>query len=162
VAGRSPAVPGPRLAPPVPAPRDARGIHPCDLLTPDQQARFAIDPATRDTDVPDAGEACSWRRTDGPGGVIVSSATDLPVPGLDGLYLTRRSWKTFEPGIVDGFPTVRVGRGSRHTCSIYAGPADDQLISASVSVGPVDDPRPPCEVARQMVSAILANLPPLG
>jgi hypothetical protein len=153
----------PTLAPPVPEPRDARGISPCELLTPGQLEELDVDPTTRITDLPGAGPRCQWRTRDGTGVLTVSNGADLPaggfVGGLEGLYLLRETYRFFEPGEIDGFPVVRADSGiGDATCTINIGVADDQLLV--VAVGRAFTDEPPCDTARQVASMVLSNLPP--
>jgi hypothetical protein len=152
-------VAGPRLAPPVPAPRDARGIGPCELLTPSQLVMLDFDPATRRTVKHGVVSRCSWRTEDGLGVLTLTAVTEV-VPGLGTLYQARGGYDVFEPGEIDGFPVVHADLTIvDDECTIYAGVADDQVIWAAVGL-PFGH-RPACDVARQTVSAMLSNLPPL-
>jgi hypothetical protein len=151
----------PTLAPRVPAPRNARGVAACDLLTPVQEAALDVDPATEQASTQGTAIRCEWRTRDGLGVLAVTSAPDLPVGGLEGLYLVRSTYDVFEPGQLDGFPTVRADRSDSGDdyCTLYVGVADDQLIWAAA--GFVASPRSACGAARQMASDMLSNLPPL-
>jgi hypothetical protein len=153
---------GPTSAPRVDVPRDARGIAACNLLTDDQQVSLGVDPATAvSTAQGDAGR-CRWRTLDGTGSLGVNSAPDFPVGGLEGLYLVRSTYDVFEPGELQGYPTVRADRADTGDsyCTIYVGVADDQLVWTSAAF--VGASRSACETARQMASNVLSNLPPLG
>lgn len=152
---------GPTLAPRVPVPRDARGIPVCDLLTSVQLSALDVDPGTGEPEMVADNAGCQWRTRDGTSFLHLSSATNLPVGGLEGLYLVRRGYEVFEPGDLDGFPTVRANRSaSRDTsCTFYVGVADDQLVWATA--GFAAGQRSACATARQMASYMLSNLPPL-
>jgi hypothetical protein len=148
------------LAPRVLAPRDARGVAVCDLLTPEQQAAVEIEPATRTTALPGAAPRCQWRTRGHSGVLTVTSATDFPIGGLEGLYLVRGTYDVFEPDDLDGYPIVRADLEPGDTdCTIYVGVAEDQLVWAAAGF-PFGD-RSACAVARQMASYMISNLPPL-
>lgn len=103
---------------------------------------------------------CQWRAGNDTSLLTITSGTEFAVGGLEGLYLVRDAFPVFEPGELDGFPTVRADAQPGTTfCTLYVGVADDQLIWATVgiAVGPV----PACDVAREMASMVLSNLPPL-
>lgn len=147
------------LAPPVADPRDVRGIAACDLLTAAQKQRFDIDPATENRDRPGDFGGCGWDTTDGEGVLGVVGVQTPPV-GLDGLYNVREAYPVFEPGEIDGRPIVRadfVDTDGRD-CRIFIGVADDQMIQASASYA--FQPGRGCEVAREMATVLIANLPP--
>lgn len=153
--------PGPGLAPRVVAPRDVRGIPACDLLTPAQQQALDIDPSTERPYMQGTALRCEWRTLDGEGVLTVTAAPEFPVGGLEGLYLVRSTYDLFEPGELNGYPTVRADRNDTgdRDCTLYVGVADDQLAWASVGVPFA--PGTACVVARQMASDMLSNLPPL-
>lgn len=169
--GSSTAVPGtpapittaPRLAPPVPAPRNARGVAACTLLTADQKRAVDADLSTEKPATQGAAARCGWRTAAGDGSLLVTSAPDFPVGGLEGLYLVRQTYDVFQPGELDGFPIVRAERSDTgdKDCTIYVGIADDQLIWATANFPFSNRPKPACTVALRMASNMIANLPPL-
>jgi hypothetical protein len=152
----------PKLAPPVPAPRSARGVAACDLLTADQKREAGADLSTETTSTQGQTTRCGWRTTTDDGSLLVSTAPDFPVGGLEGLYLVRSTFSVFQPGELDGFPAVRADRTDTgdKDCTLYIGIADDQLIWSTVRF-PFGG-RSACDTARRMGSDMIANLPALG
>ncbi len=153
----------PQLAPPVPAPRNARGVAACNLLTTEQKLAVDAELPTEKPAVQGVTTRCGWRAAAGDGSLLVSTAPDFPVGGLEGLYLVRSTFPVFQPGELDGFPIVRAERSDTgdKDCTIYIGIADDQIIWATASFPFGDRPKPACAIARQMGSYMIANLPPL-
>lgn len=151
----------PTRAPRVAEPRDVRGIPACDLLTPAQLTALEINPNTAEPAAQGSADECFWRLTDGSGSLMVTSAPDFPVGGLEGLYISRPGYDVFEPGELDGFPIVRADRKDNPDtlCTIYVGVADDQLAWTSAAFAFKEHPA--CATALRMASAMLANLPPL-
>lgn len=153
----------PKIAPPVQAPRNARGVAACNLLTMEQKRAMDADLRTEKPATQGVTTRCGWRTAAGDGSLLVSTAPDFPVGGLEGLYLVRSTFPVFQPGELDGFPVVRAERSDTgdKDCTIYIGIADDQIIWATAGFPFGDRPKPACPVARQMGSYMIANLPPL-
>jgi hypothetical protein len=154
----------PKLAPPVPAPRNARGVAACNLLTTEQKRAVDADLRTEEPIVQGSYTTrCSWRTAAGDGALLVSTAPDFPIGGLEGLYLLRSTYAVFQPDELAGFPIVRaeaVDTGDKD-CTIYVGIADDQLIWATANFPFTHRPKPSCTIARRMAAGMIANLPPL-
>lgn len=151
----------PRLAPPVRMPLDARGLTVCDLMTPSQLAELNLDPKTAESKTVGISDNCTWKYTNDPGNVGgVQLSTHPTLPALDGIYLVRDTFATFEPLEISGHPAVHADRNSDSGCSIYTGIADYQAIATLAdSIGrPRADA---CAPSRHMAEMILSNLPPL-
>jgi hypothetical protein len=152
----------PKLAPRVLAPRDARGVAACDLLTDAQKQAAGADITTETPLTQGDATRCRWHTADINGSLLVTSGVDFPVGGLEGLYLVRSTYSVFEPGELDGFPIVRAEPTDTgdEECTLYIGIADDQLIWATAGFSFTD--RSACVTARRMGSDMIANLPALG
>ncbi len=86
------------------------GIAACDLLTADQQAALGRRSSNADHRLCRGAARCQWRTRDRHRRrSTVTSATDFPVGGLEGLYLVRGTYDVFEPGELDGLPDSACG-----------------------------------------------------
>ncbi|MGQ0574535.1 MAG: DUF3558 domain-containing protein [Pseudonocardia sp.] len=148
-------------APRVPDPRDLRGIGICELLDPVELRRFGLDPASADEELDRETEDCSYNATDYLVGASVTTAYRWEPGGLDRLYLTREFAEIFEPGTVDGFPTVITDANEANICNINVGVADDQLLLVRANKSMRSTAPHSCDQARAIASAVLADLPPL-
>lgn len=153
-------------APRVPDPRDLRGTPACELVGPAEFARFGLDPAsakaaTQKIDDTQSVEHCNYRARDLLSHLSLTSAYRLDPGGLDRLYLNREGAPVFEPETLDGFPLVRTEPEDSDACDLNIGVADDQVLVVGFARLPGYTGPAPCENARALASAVLANLPPL-
>jgi hypothetical protein len=145
-------------APLVSNPKDARGITPCALLTMPQATALALDPtrakAGSTADLMD----CNWP-SEKPevSSVAVTVDTNPGRQGLTDTYLKRNDFKMFEPLVVEGYPAVHAERVIGDDCTIYVGLSDTQRIRVDVNAG---SPTDTCGLAKRVIAAVLANLPP--
>ncbi len=149
----------PSLAPIVPDARDLRGIAACDLMTLEQKSALGFDLSTESQIRAGEDRGCRWRSVDGDG-LLSAVAVQDPPAGLEGLYQVRLAYPIFQPDVIGGQPIVRADGAETNDrdCRIFIGVADDQMIQAAASFA--FQPRRGCEVAREMASAMIANLPP--
>jgi len=153
-----------RLSPPVPMPKDARGLEQCDVLTADQVSALGGDPASvkfEEAEFGVAGPACAWSALDNRWTMSIGINTDAAVGGLETTYLNeqRDVFAIFEPFEIDGHPAVRAQQEVSPECGIAIGLADTQLVSIDMTRR--DESVDTCEIARRAGSALLSNLPPL-
>jgi hypothetical protein len=153
--------PGPRFAPAVQAPLDARGIAPCSLLTAGQLVELGLDPDTARPATTGQAKTCGWTRrsdTTNPAGLQIN--TDPAIPSLDGIYIIRDTFSVFAPTEVSGHPAVRADGALGTGCTLYTAIADYQAVATGTNLAgrPLADP---CAGARRMAEMILSNLPPL-
>jgi hypothetical protein len=138
--------------------KDVRGTPPCELITAEQAERLGIDSATAESDPPGTISGCRWSSLDRTFGVGVTVDT---ARGLTNLYRghARVPYKTFEPMRVDGFPAVRADVVEDGLdCTIYVGLAETQTMWVRGTQRQGGDS---CAIARPVISAILATIPPL-
>ncbi|WP_169383111.1 DUF3558 family protein [Pseudonocardia acidicola] len=151
--------PASALAPRVQHPRDARRISGCAALATSQLAELSLDPSSA-ADISSASTSgCRWQAFDRSFIAAVVVAVDLPVGGLEGVYLGRATFTVFEPDQVDGFPVVRTDRNGGPDCTLHVGPADDQLVDVLVSEV-LNRSIDTCDAASRVASAVLSTLPP--
>lgn len=141
------------------APKDARGLDHCALLSSADVAALGLDPASarpQITSDPDLA-GCDWNPVGRPDELAgFGTRVETENPALRGVYIrSERIATLFEPTEVAGHPAVIVRRTPTAGCTIEVGVADDQLLSASTTVLKDD-----CAWARRMAAAVLAHLPP--
>jgi hypothetical protein len=156
-----PTRPGPRLAPAVREPLDARGVAPCGLLTPAQLIELGLDPRSARPGTAGAAETCGWTRPTDPGNPAgLQISTNPTIPSLDGIYIIRDTFDVFEPTQIAGHPAVHADGTAGSVCTIYTAIADYQAVSTDGNLAgrPLADP---CGPSRRMAEMILSNLPPL-
>lgn len=159
--GNAPAKPALSDAPRVPDSRDLRGTPVCDLLTPAELERFGLDPATATYAEVAETDICRYRGRDGLRQASVTSAARWDPGGLDRLYLNREFAEIFEPGILDGFPSVVTDANRADLCDLNVGVADDQLMIVTAAKLTGSTAPHSCDQARAIASAVLSHLPPL-
>lgn len=146
------------------APKDARGIAPCQLLTRAQIIELGMLPDTATED--GAGQqvgGCGWGLADDPrngGGIVIR--VDSTHPALLGLYRLHAAAPLLEfmPIEIAGHPAVASARTSTAGCTVDVGIADDQVLSAGGNVRGRKIPDP-CGLSRRIAEAVLSNLPPM-
>jgi hypothetical protein len=155
--------PFPSGAPRVATPKDLRGIPACSLLTPAQLTAFGFDPTHSRTETQDTTERCLLSHPRYLYGGSVTSAYRWEIGGLDRLYRNRDLPGTdFIPGTLDGYPTVQEDQEFSDFCGITIGVADNQLLIVSGGINShLETDRRACELAREIGSAVLSNLPAL-
>ena len=155
--------PFPSGAPRVAAPKDLRDIPACALLTPAQLDAFGFDPRQLRTETQDTTERCLLTHPRYLYSGSVTSAYRWEIGGLDRLYRNRDlPGSDFIPGTLDGYPTVQEDKEDSNFCAITIGVADDQLLLVSGGIiSHLETDRTACNLAREIGSAVLANLPPL-
>ncbi|MGQ0574537.1 MAG: DUF3558 domain-containing protein [Pseudonocardia sp.] len=146
-------------APRVPDPRDLRGIGICALLDPTELRRFGLDPASADEELNRETEDCNYHSADYLVGASGTTAYRWNPGGLDRLYLTREFAEIFEPGTVDGFPTVITDANRDDLCDLNVGVADNQLLIVTARKSTRSTAPHSCDQARAIASAVLADLP---
>jgi hypothetical protein len=138
--------------------KDARGLQPCELITTDQARELGIEIATAEQSAPDVIPGCRWNATDRSFGVGVKVDT---AKGLANLYRSHAGtpFRQFEPMRVDGYPAARADVVEDGLdCTIYVGLAENQTMWVMGTDRAGGDS---CAITRPVLSAILANLPPL-
>ncbi|MGH3933341.1 MAG: DUF3558 domain-containing protein [Pseudonocardiaceae bacterium] len=164
--------PGPSSAPavsPIPRvenPRDVAAMsrRTCELLTPQQAQGFGLDLPPEQRDGLFGTVACAWMTTKPDGRVVrrvgIGVFTDNPT--LDVVYNRRDSFASFELTTVGGYPaTVARTNADLPICDIDVKPAERQSVSLTYDSDEFrDNPQQACEVGKQVVEAMLANLPP--
>ena len=152
-----------RLSPPVPTPKDARGVEQCDALTADQISALGGDPASVEFQEDEfaLGPACAWSAPDNRWAMSIAINSDPAVGGLETVYKNQQRGvlAIFEPFEIDGHPAVRAQQDTSPFCGIAIGLADTQLVSINMTRR--DESVDTCEIARRAGSALLSNLPPL-
>jgi hypothetical protein len=150
--------------PRVAEPRDLRGIPACQLLTPTQATGLGLDPATAKPDEFNSIYACDIHARDSSTSASLGSAYRFEVGGLDRLYRNRQLFLDgdgiFVPGTLDGFPTVITDANSADDCVLNVGVADDQVLVIDTGIDPYRSTLHACDLARDIASAVLTNLPP--
>lgn len=154
--------------PPVRNPRDV-GVfaqRTCELLTPRQTSDlgFPHQPEQRDAILDTT--TCTWTASDSIGLTVRSLTVGLFTnnPTLEAAYRKRDSWPFFELTAVDGYPaTVTRSNIDLPTCSIDVRTAERQNFTLAYNAEDLKSaPQRSCDVAKQVASAVLANLPPKG
>jgi hypothetical protein len=150
--------------PRVAEPRDLRGIPPCRLLTPTQITDLGLDPSTAEPDEFHSTYDCYIDSADTSKSAAIASAYQFEVGGLDRLYRNRQLLLDgdgiFVPGTLDGFPTVITDANSADDCALNVGVADDQVLLIDTDVDHYLSTVHACDLARDVASAVLTNLPP--
>jgi hypothetical protein len=162
--------------PRVAAPRDMRGIPVCQLLTPTQITDIGLVPTkTEQSKGANSTEECTVYSELGSYSASVISGFRLgDQGGLDPFYRGRKIFEkndqldlgVFDPGTLDGFPTLVVDHNNTEFCTLYIGVADDQLLLVR-AVAPekkypsLERPQVACDLVHAVASAVLTNLPPL-
>jgi hypothetical protein len=150
--------------PRVAEPRDLRDIPPCQLLTPTQITDLGLDPTTAKPSEFQSTFDCDIHARDFSTSASLVSAYRYEVGGLDRLYRTRQLLRDrdriFVPGTLDGFPTVITNANVADDCVLNVGVADNQVLMIDTDVDPYLSTVHACDLARDVASAVLANLPP--
>jgi hypothetical protein len=146
-------------------PKDARGIPVCDMLTDAQLVELGLQPGTaRSKPFDRFVNFCGWRiagsRYDMTG---IGVRVDSEHPALLGIYRIHQAgppFHRFEPTEIAGYPAVEAQTGPTSECEVNVGIADDQLLGVGDTTY-VDGVPVPCDHARRIAEAVLANLPPM-
>jgi hypothetical protein len=128
------------------------------LITADQARGLGIDVTTAKPSPPGVIPGCRWNATDFTFGVGVNVDTTR---GLANLYLGHAGtpFSRFEPMLVDGYPAVRAEQTDVELdCTIYVGLAENQAMWVR---GTDQEGGDSCAITRLVITAMLANLPPL-
>ncbi|MCP2261376.1 Protein of unknown function (DUF3558) [Streptoalloteichus tenebrarius] len=148
--------PGGRKAPAVAHPKNLRGMDPCALLSPAQQAELTFTrPGEKNTSL-FGEEQCAWQN----GNLRVLISPDTRRRGLDEVYRRRGNFGNFQPSEVDGYPAVRL-EAVTQSCALAVGVAADQQFHVNFGRITGRDPRyrDPCGFAESVARMVLANLP---
>ncbi|MGH3793563.1 MAG: DUF3558 domain-containing protein [Pseudonocardiaceae bacterium] len=148
---------------PVRHPRDITALtrRPCDSLTPEQAAMFKFDrPPQQMPGVPGP-LACEWANN-ARDRIHLSARTNEVT--LEDVYRKRRSFAFFELTETNGYPmTVSRTNAKLPTCDIDLKPAERQSVSLTYESPGLDhDPQQACVEGKQVMKAVLMNLPPTG
>ncbi|MGH3916119.1 MAG: DUF3558 domain-containing protein, partial [Pseudonocardiaceae bacterium] len=136
----------------------------CELLTPQQAQGFGLDLPPEQRDALFGTVDCEWATTTRDGRIVrrvfISVFTNNPT--LIVVYNRRDSFVSFELTTVGGYPaTVARTNADLPICDIDIKPAERQSVSLTYRSDEFrDNPQQACEVGKQMVEAILTNLPP--
>jgi hypothetical protein len=142
-------------------PKDARGIAPCDLLTPAQLRELGLDPATAFPDAEGMAQSCVWHKPDRSdyGGLQIS--TDPRASKLPSFYRVHHDEPWFQMLEIAGHPAVRADPDPDRSCELAIAVADLQNLGVGATTAD-RTPRPdPCAQTRRMAEMVLSNLPPL-
>lgn len=137
----------------------ARSEQPCRLLSEGELRSFGLQANGRLQRLPLGAPACVW---EAPGfGREVSAAVIVNRDFLVDTYRSRANYQVFEPISVRGLPAVaQQTTAEALTCTVTTGIAVGQAVDiSSTELGGA--PEPPCETARRVADAVVANLPPL-
>ena len=145
--------------PTLPLDGTAQTERPCGLLNESQLQAFGLQPDGRIQQLPLGAPACVWQ---GPGfSREVSAAVIVDRDYLVDTYRSRSMYQVFEPVSVGGQPAVAQQTTAQAlTCTVTTGIAVGQAVDVS-STEFGDAPATPCEIARRVAEAVVANLPPL-
>ncbi|WP_083886733.1 DUF3558 domain-containing protein [Actinoalloteichus spitiensis] len=149
-----------QLAPPVPAPVDASGLEPCDLMSDAAASSVGYDPGSKELrpnhSLDEAPlDMCRWASNDiGSVTLYTSSVPD----GLSTIYANYSHYPVFEPRTVGEYPAVHTNdTDDPARCPLFVGVADDQVLLVDTVTGPADDA---CQNATEVALAIINELPP--
>ncbi|MGQ0573324.1 MAG: DUF3558 domain-containing protein [Pseudonocardia sp.] len=151
-----------RFTPDVPAelrvrnPKDARGLDPCDLLTPAQLDGFGLDPATARTNPARYGTGCLWQYRDGSTSAGVRLATDPNAAKLPDIWKLRQNDVVFEIRQIAGHPALRSDQ-LPDECDLSIAVADYQIVGVN-AYGDGRALPDPCGPAVRMAELIIANI----
>ncbi|MGH3916122.1 MAG: DUF3558 domain-containing protein [Pseudonocardiaceae bacterium] len=164
--------PGPSSTPvvsPIPVvqnPRDVAAMsrRTCELLAPQQAQGFGLDLPPKPRDGLFGTVDCEWTTTKRDGRLVrqVGIAVFTDNPTLDVVYSRRDSFVSFELTTVGGYPaTVVRTNADLPICDIDVKPAELQSVSLTYDSEEFrGNPQQACEVGKQVVEAVLTNLPP--
>ncbi|MGQ0573208.1 MAG: DUF3558 domain-containing protein [Pseudonocardia sp.] len=137
-------------------PKDARGLDPCDLLTPAQLGTFGLDTGTARRNPARFGDGCLWRYLDGSTTAGLLLATDPNSAKLPDIWRLRQNNVIFEIREVDGHPAIRADRFANQ-CDLAVAVADYQIVSIDAYADGRVLPDP-CAPAVRMAELVIANL----
>lgn len=153
---------GAETIPQVERPRDITAVadRPCELLTPQQAARFGLDRPPRQIPGRLGNVECEWRSSRADVWVYISTFTNRLT--LEQVYDRRESLPYFEMTRIDGYPAI-VSRTDETlpVCDIDIKPAERQSVTVSYDSTKFNQrPQQGCRVGRQVARTVLSNLPP--
>lgn len=134
----------------------------CELLTPQQAARFGLDRPPRQIRGRLGNVECEWRSSDAAVWVYISTFTNRLT--LEEVYNQRARLPYFELTRVGGFPAI-ISRtdASLPVCDIDVKPAERQSVTVTYDATRFNNaPQQGCVEGRRVAEAVLANLPPAG
>lgn len=136
---------------------------PCDLLTPDQLAPFAISGPGKQEDT-EIGPGCVWEPvpTRPVARVTVTIASKLR-NGLDGVRARKDMYGFFEEaGKINGYPAVHTGSGNGRegSCHTRVGVRRDLVVDVYVFWAKLDSPeyRMPCTLSDRLATQLIDNV----
>ncbi|HEX2301405.1 MAG TPA: DUF3558 domain-containing protein, partial [Pseudonocardiaceae bacterium] len=150
--------------PRVERPRDITAVadRPCELLTPQQAARFGLDRPPRQIQGRLGNVECEWRSSQADVWVYISTFTNRPT--LEQVYDRRESLAQFELTRIGGYPAI-VSRTDETlpVCDIDIKPAERQSVTVSYDSTEFNQrPQEGCRVGRQVAETVVSNLPSTG
>jgi hypothetical protein len=154
--------------PPVKNPRDVAALarRPCELLTSQQTTGFGLDFPPKQMDGVLGNLDCEWVSRTREREILrqVSISTFTNNPTLEVVYAREHGRPFFELTEIAGYPAIvtRSNPDLPH-CDIDVKPAERQSISLSYDSKLFrNDPQQACVMGKQVVAAMLMNLPPKG
>lgn len=151
-----------RAVPRVEKPRNIAAVadRPCELLNPQQAARFGLDRPPRQIPGRLGSMDCEWRSSKADVWVYISTFTNRLT--LEEVYTRRESLPYFELTRIGGYPAI-VSRTdeSLPVCDIDIKPAERQSVTVSFDSTEFNkQPQQGCVVGRRIAETVLSNLPP--
>ena len=141
-------------------PKDARGIAPCDLLTPAQLRELGLDPATASPEARGMAQSCAWHAPDRSDYAGLGISTDPRASKLPSMYRVHHDEPWFQMLEIAGHPVMRFDSDPDRSCGLSIAIADLQNLGVRATADRT--PRPdPCAETRRMAEMVLSNLPPL-
>ena len=155
---------GAETIPRVERPRDITTLadQPCELLTPQQAARFGLDRPPRQIQGRLGNVECEWRSSRADVWVYISTFTNRPT--LEQVYARRESLAQFELTRIGGYPAI-VSKTDETlpVCDIDIKLAERQSVTVSYDSTEFNQrPQEGCRVGRQVAETVLSNVPPAG
>ncbi len=151
--------------PPVTNPRDVAAMarRPCELLTPQQAADFGLDVPPKQQDGLLGTLDCEWTSTTRERQVYRTVGLSMFTnnPTLEVGYNQDRGRPSFELTEIAGYPAL-VSRplANEPICDIDVKPAERQSVSVTYESKEFqNNPEQACVVGKQVVAAMLTNLP---
>ena len=157
----APTVSTSRMAPPVPDPRDARGVQdPCqDLLTAEQLAALGFDQPGEQKTIVDV-QACTWQ--DRGYNQELTAYVDTENDVLSAAYRDKGNFQAFKEIEIAGLPAVQgLHTPDSASCYLTVGLADTQGLEVTYTLLRPGKGGDPCDGGRKAAEAIVGNLPAL-
>jgi hypothetical protein len=147
--------------PPVQKPRDvaAMASRPCDLLTPQQAAKFGLDRPPRRLPGVLGKVDCEWRSSMADVWVYISTSPNKST--LEDIYARRASLPYFQLTQLSGYPATAVRSDPRlPVCDVDLKAAEGQSVTVSYDTTKLDkEPQQGCVTGKAVAQEVLKNLP---